>query len=123
MLRAENLPEIPDRVDYWLNQWARWTRKEPSRLGYPPRTLGLVGGGESRRTDEWEEDTGIAIWQRNCEVMEALIESLPPAQGCAIRHVYSGDEWPKVFRFHNLLKLIELAASKLLIGMNARVVI
>ena len=90
-------------------------------LGYPSKAKPFIGGGESRRGEEWSEDEGIKIWQRNCEVMNALIESLPPAQQCAVCHVYAGDCWR--FPRDNLMTLLAKACDALLIGMNERAVI
>ena len=114
------IPQIPDRVDFWLSAWARWYRLEPNKLGYPHKVNGLIGGGESRRTAEWEEDETEKIWHRNCQAMDALVESLPPSQCCAIRHCYLGEVW----RFKGrLLELLETASATLLRGMNARAIL
>ena len=112
-------PDIPDRVDYWLLQWGRWCRYTPDKLGYPSKVTGIVSGGV--RNDDWEEETGQSIWRRNCATMDALISGLPPAQCCAVRHVYAGD----AFRFprENVIELIQAASVALLDGMNARVII
>lgn len=115
------MPEVNPRVDYWLNQWAVWYRAEPNRLGFPHRTMGIVGGGESRRGVEWEEEESDKIWHRNCETMDALVESLPPSQCCIIRHIYLGEVWR--FQRQTLDTLFELAQGGLLIGMNARAVL
>lgn len=53
--------------------------------------------------------------------MDALISDLPPAQCCAIRHVYAGDAYR--FPRDNVIELVQAAASELLRGMNARVII
>lgn len=114
-------PPVNTRVDYWLNQWAVWYRAEPTRLGFPHRTIGLVGGGESRRGEEWEEDESDKIWHRNCEAMDALIESLPPSQCAAVRNAYIGEPW--CFPRENREALLEAATVGLLRGMNARAVL
>ena len=90
-------------------------------LGYPAKSKPFIGGGESQRTEAFEESQSQSIWLRNCEVMDALIDSLPPAQCCAVRHIYAGDSWR--FPRDNALKLLEKAAETLLLGMNARAVI
>ena len=48
-------------------QWARWMRVRPSdemELGYPARILPWIGGGESQRTEDFDEDQNLAVWQR-----------------------------------------------------------
>lgn len=114
-------PKIPERVDYWLNAWASWMRSEPNRLGFPHKCSGVKTGGEDRRTDSWLEDEELSLRLRNCEAMDALIDSLPPAQCCAVRHIYAGDVWR--FPRDNMYDLIERAANTLLIGMNARAIL
>lgn len=112
---------VNTRVEYWLNQWSIWYTAEPNRLGFPHRTIGLVGGGESRRGEEWEEDETNKIWHRNCEAMEALIEGLPPSQCCVIRHLYLDETWR--FTRDNKEALFVVAQANLLRGMNARAVL
>lgn len=110
---------IPDRVDYWLTQWAAWHRHDQPRLGYPSRSAVLVSGGESRRGDEWEEDETRKFWGRNCQIMEALINGLPQGQRTAVNAFYLtvGVEVP------NAEQIVATASESLLIGMNARGVI
>lgn len=120
LLIAET-PKIPERVDYWLTEWARWMYSEPTRLGYPHKSMGIRTGGEDRRTEDWEEDENQAIRLRNCEAMDALISDLPPAQCCAIRSIYAGDVWR--FPRENQFALLERASATLLIGMNARAIL
>ena len=106
------------RVDYWLNEWSRWYRQEPIRLGYPHHVSVARGGGHSRRTAEFIEDQEFGVWQRNCQAMDALIESLPPSQCVAIRSEYLGEPWR--FPRDNKPALLLAAFQALLIGMNAR---
>ncbi len=96
-------------------------RSEPNRLGFPHKCSGVTTGGEDRRTDSWLEDEELSLRLRNCEAMDALIDSLPPAQCCAVRHIYAGDIWR--FPRDNMYDLIERAANTLLIGMNARAIL
>jgi len=110
---------IDRRVDFWLSNWARWMRiKGLSRLGYPGRSEPFIGGGESQRTDDWELDMQDEIWLNNCRAMDALIDGLPPSQGCAIHHVYLGASWR--FPRGNVVQLVQDAAKALEIGMNDR---
>lgn len=119
VLKRDEIPQIPDRVDFWLLAWARWMRTKPAdemELGYPSRVKPWIGGGESQRGDDWSQTEEQNILQYNCSTMNALIESLPPAQGCAVQSVYAGDEWR--FPRKNRLELLETAAQSLLLGMN-----
>lgn len=109
------------RVEYWLNEWSHWYAAEPNRLGFPHHVTGVVGGGHSRRGDEWEDEETRKTWHRNCRSMDALIESLPPSQCCAVRHVYLGEPWR--FPRENQAALLEAAETALLRGMNARAVL
>lgn len=115
-------PDIPERVDFWLIEWARSMRASTGHeLGFPDHCMPFISGGESQRTVDWDRDEWEKTLARNCAAMDALIASLPPAQALAIRHVYGGD----CYRFprNNLFQLLESAAATLLIGMNARGVI
>lgn len=116
---VEGLPIIPERVDFWCTEWARWMRVKPSdemELGYPCRVKPWIGGGESQRGEDWSESQELSVWQYNCQTMNALIESLPPAQQCAVNSVYCGDLWR--FPRDNRLLLLEAASAQLMLGMN-----
>lgn len=120
----EDIPIIHHRVDFWLNEWARSLRVKPAdmaELDFPTRCKPFIGGGESQRADDFADEQWRHVRIANCATMDALIESLPQAQGCAIKHVYAGD----CFRFprDNLFPLLVTATNTLLIGMNARAVI
>lgn len=113
--------EAAGRVEYWLGEWSRWYESEPNRLGFPNHISGVVSDGHSRRTDEWEDEETRKTWHRNCATMDALVESLPPSQCCAVRHTYLGEAWK--FPRDNLQALLDMASVTLLRGMNARVVL
>lgn len=118
-MRRDDLPQIPDRVDFWLLAWARWMRVKPAdemELGYPSRVKPWIGGGESQRGDDWAQTEEQNILQYCCMTMNKLIEDLPPTQQCAIQSIYGGDAWR--FPRENRLQLVEKAAVTLLIGMN-----
>lgn len=99
-------------------------RVKPSdemELGFPPRIKPWIGGGESQRGEDFDEQQDLSIWQHNCAAMNALIDSLPPAQRCAVCHIYAGDCWR--FPRNNPIELLVKAGESLLLGMNARAVI
>ena len=106
------------RIEYWLRIWAQWQRRSDMRLGYPARSLALVSGGASRRTDEWIEDESERIESRNAQAMDALINDLPPAQRAAIHCSWLG----ATFRFprQNFNVLLQQAYVRLLAGMDRR---
>lgn len=122
---ADEIPEIHPRVDFWLNLWARSCRPKASdlaRLGFPDHSQPFIGGGESQRAEDWDDDEWRKTVARNCKAMDALIADLPPAQCAAVRNVYAGENF---FRYprNNLCALLESASNILLVGMNARAVI
>lgn len=80
-----------------------------------------MGGGESQRWAEWEQDQAENIMGLNCRAMDALIDSLPPSQSCAIHHVYLGS----TFRFprEEPIDLVARAMPTLLKGMIERVIL
>lgn len=112
---------LPERVDHWLTQWARFMRHPGLRLGYPVKALSFSGGGESQRWADWAEDEESKIWKRNVVAMSALIEDLVPAQRIAVNHVYLG--MTARFERNNLIDLIQSAAECLLIGMEKRAIL
>ena len=116
--QAQAIPDIPERVDYWLTEWARYDRtyQPQARLGYPRQVKPFVTGGESSRWDDWATDEEKAAWLRNCKTLETLIFDLPAAQSCSVRHIYLGEPWR--FPRDNCLTLLERAAASLLISMN-----
>lgn len=111
-------PKIPERVDYWLTQWARYMHHSGIRLGYPASSPGLSSGGESQRWADWADEEEERIWKRNVRAMDACIQDLPPAQRVAVHHVYLGQtaQFPR----GNLYELLEEAAQSLLVGMGNR---
>jgi hypothetical protein len=113
-----NAPQIPERVDYWLGQWARYMRHDGTRHGYPTSSLGLMGGGESQRWADWADDEEWRIWVRNVKAMDAAINDLPGSQRVAICHVYLGQvaQFPR----DNLMELMEAASNNLLAAMEKR---
>lgn len=74
------------RLDELLGLWARWMRSdEPIRaLGFPDKACGCVGGGYSQTFEDMVE----AADQRAAEAMNGAIDSLPPAEQCAVLHVH-----------------------------------
>lgn len=73
-----------DRLEYLLENWAHYMRQPSHKLGYPSRSLCICSGGAAS-DDAFESmcddmDTGHAI------TLDAMIDSLPPAQSCAIHH-------------------------------------
>lgn len=117
-MNAPDLPQIHERVDYWLNQWARFMRHPGIRLGYPNASLIFANGGESQRWADWADDEEERIWKRSVKAMDAAINDLAPAQRIAIHHTYLGvtAQFPR----DNLFELLEQAASYLLIAMHKR---
>jgi hypothetical protein len=109
---------IPDRVDYWLIQWARYCRHYRPNLGYPSKALGLVSGGESRRGEDVDLDFAEQAQKVNCQALDALVDSLPPSQCAAVRSVYLGEVWR--FPRENQIALLQAAAETLIKGMDRR---
>lgn len=84
------LPQIldDDRMGELLSLWARWMRSsQPLReLWYPDQATGCVGGGYSHDFDTMVDDMDT----HHAEAVEAAIQSLNPAEQCAIYHVHLG---------------------------------
>jgi len=123
-MNAPAVPQIPERVDRALIAWAAWMHVRPAdemELGYPSRVKPWIGGGESQRGEDWSETQEQSVRVFICETMNALVESLPPAQQAAVGHIYCGDAYR--FPRDNLFELMEAAAVTLMLGMNKRGVV
>ena len=114
---AANRLEIHPDVQYWLDQWARWQRRDDPGLGYPAKSSPFVTGGESQRADDWLDGENEKIDARNCAIMDTLIEELPFTQKQAIKQLY-GVTRVSVYRFNQLESLLEQASMYLLPRMN-----
>lgn len=116
-MKAE-LPQLPERVDFWCGEWAKYMRHSGIRLGYPGAALCFSNGGESQRWSDWADDEEERIWKRNVRAMDTCIEDLVPAQRIAVHHVYLGQtaQFPR----NNLFELLEAAAICLLAAMEKR---
>jgi hypothetical protein len=77
-----------------------------------------MSGGESRRGADVDQDFEYEAWSVNVKALDSLIESLPPAQTCAVRHTYLGEVWR--FPRDNLDQLLALAEETLEHGCEAR---
>ena len=98
-------------VDYWLTVWARWMRSgSVTQLGY------VVSGGP--RGNSSFEDLTRDNDTRCAKIVDALIEDLPPAQSCAVHHVYLGSAWR--FPRLNSENLVTDAMKTLQVGLNQR---
>jgi hypothetical protein len=97
-----------DRLEWHLGNWADWMRQDSSHLGYPKRSLMIAsGGGTSVDAFEImcdEVDTKCA------EQLDALIDSLPPNQRCAINHKWLS----AVYRMRDMDRAYELAIDNLM---------
>lgn len=90
------VPDIPDLVEYWLDQWAIWSQRDNPRLGYPSRSLGLVTGGESRRFDDWAEDQEKATHGQNCLAVDVVVRGLPDLQKQWICGIWLGQNFASI---------------------------
>jgi hypothetical protein len=100
-----------DRVDRYLLIWAAWYRHCQPRIGYPGASLGFETGGITCYDDlehECDEYAGRTV--------NALIDDLPPAQGCAVRRIYLGEPWR--FPRYNMTMMYELARERIERGLN-----
>lgn len=125
-------PNLDDRVNFWLIQWARFCRIDDTDLGYPSTSSPFIGGGESQRADDWLDGETEKVWIKNCQAMNALIDDLPRIQELVIRKVYLGENL--IFRErifepvrHNTAAYLDLinvilgqASQRLIPGMNDR---
>ncbi|MFT4171770.1 MAG: hypothetical protein QM639_04370 [Rhodocyclaceae bacterium] len=74
------------RLQVLLEDWAVWCEGFQEDLGYRRRVAGMVSGGSDTQRSEDNESAYVG---RRCELVDAAIDDLPPAQRIAI-HVRYG---------------------------------
>lgn len=73
-----------DYLEVYLAEWVTFMHSGRYCAGYPRRAIGISTGGNSKSFDELMEPVESEI----VHAIDAAIESLPPAQRCAIHHCY-----------------------------------
>lgn len=100
----------PDRVEFHLDNWARWQRSGQEVQGHARESLGLSSGGTSKGFDEMAETS-----DRRCAVIvEAILDNLPPVERIAImieRRIMG-----RVFTFKRISYYQALTSGKQAIG-------
>lgn len=74
------------RLDWHLENWTLYMKRDSNKLGYPQRSLCIAGGGESVR-DAFEimcEESDIV----SAKAMDGIIDSISRPQRTAINHVW-----------------------------------
>ena len=103
-------------MHYYLNEWARYCRKDNVDLGYPKRSIGLSSGGESQVWDDWSEGELEAIMAKNCRAMDTLISDLLDHEREVIEAAYL-NQYPAVLRRPRIDDILLRISDKLLSGM------
>ena len=70
----------------WLDVWVHDMREPDLRLSAPRKAAGFIGGGQGgyrNVAEEWQEQAD----RRACDVINATLEDMDPAEVCAIHHV------------------------------------
>ena len=104
------------RIEYWLIEWARWTRAHKTDLGYPHISSPLLSGGESRRGEDAYLDQEKEAWDVNVSALDSLIDSLPRLEMLSVRSVYLGEPWVG----DNQMESLEAAYERLLAMIEQR---
>jgi hypothetical protein len=72
------------RLEEHLSNWVQYMRQPSHKLGYPAKSLCIASGGSAcadafeYMCDDMDTDNAITL--------DAMIDSLPPSQSCAIHH-------------------------------------
>lgn len=116
-VRDPRLPvhEEDDYLESLLLDWAAWQRAGAGVDGYPEHSTGLSDGGASKSFDDMLE----TMDNQHAEVVETVINGLPPAQRCALHHAYLN----AVYRFRNEMvyeSALEQAKQAVRAGLRAR---
>jgi hypothetical protein len=73
-----------DRLEWHLENWATWMKRESNRLGYPSKALCFSSGGSSG-ADEFQimcDDSDT----RSASIVDKVIDSISSPQRTAINH-------------------------------------
>ena len=110
------MTEQQDRLEWHLENWARWMGSGGTTdLRGPNHAHGCTSWGDS-----WDSEAVYERMERRCAgIMDAMIGSLPPAQQAAILCEY---EVARAFNFPrgNYHELLVLAKAKLRSMMHSR---
>lgn len=74
----------PDRLNWHLDNWAQYMKRDTHKLGYPAKSLCMSGGGSSGE-DEFDcmcDEADINCAQR----IDSIIDSISQPQRTAINH-------------------------------------
>jgi hypothetical protein len=74
------------RLDWYLENWSEWMRKDSLRLGYPSQSLGFASGGAS--SDDTFDHMCEAVDLNCARVMNGMIDSIKWPYRLAINHVW-----------------------------------
>lgn len=72
------------RLEFHLDNWRRWMRKDSVTDGYSRTAAGCIGGGYSQSFDDMVDAEDI----RCARILDALVNSLEPIERAAIYHRY-----------------------------------
>ena len=78
-----------DRLEWLLENWVDWMRRDTHKLGYPAKSLMIASGGASG-IDEFECMCDEAD-SKAASMLDAIIDSISMPQRTAINH-----QWLKV---------------------------
>lgn len=78
-----------DRLEWLLENWVDWMRRDTHKLGYPAKSLMIASGGGSS-TEEFEIMCDDAD-AHAASMLDAIIDSISMPQRTAINH-----QWLKV---------------------------
>jgi len=102
-----------ERLEWHLQNWARWYYAPAIRLGYPRRTSGLISGASNDF-----DDLADAAANRLAVSCNAIIGDLVPAQFCALSCEYLHAVWR--FPRDNKAKSLSLAKNRIKEGLERR---
>lgn len=74
------------RLEWHLENWADYMKRDSNKLGYPQRSLCIAGGGGSVRDafDIMCDEADIV----SAKAMDSIIDSISKPQRAAINHVW-----------------------------------
>lgn len=108
-----NMGLTEQRVEWHLIGWADWMQRGGERLGYPGKSAGFVGGGNSTSFEDmcFEADNVAA------KAVDALLDGLPTQERLALHNAYLS----AVYRIRDPLgAALERAKASVGLGLHLR---
>lgn len=78
------------RLTEILRTWASWNRRSDTNIGFPPRSVPFLAGG-----DAWDGESDYAAADdAEARIVQAVVDDLPAVERDAVYNVVTGTRRP-----------------------------